>query len=181
MRKLLLGVLLLSSTIVLSQKSEKRQISYDTLTKYTSNHLKLKGAILYDEYISKDGSLYKVGDTIRINKPLSIDKFSFISDRFSQVPATSKIIGNIFIIKNIIVTGFKNTGYELCMTINNPTTSDQILKFENAIENGEIKSRIMSSDDALIELKRYKDKLDLGLITQKEYDEKRTQLSKLIK
>lgn len=181
MRKLLLGVLLLSSTIVLSQKSEKRQISYDTLTKYTSNHLKLKGAILYDEYISKNGSLYKVGDTIKINKPLSNDKFSFISDRFSQVPATSKIIGNIFIIKNIIVTGFKNTGYELCMTINNPNTSDQILKFENAIENGEIKSRIMSSDDALIELKRYKDKLDLGLITQKEYDEKRTQLSKLIK
>jgi hypothetical protein len=181
MRKLLLGVLLLSSAIVLSQKSEKRQISYDTLTKYTSNHLKLKGAILYDEYISKDGSLYKVGDTIKINKPLSIDKFSFISDRFSQVPATSKIIGNLFIIKNIIVTGFKNTGYELCMTINNPITSDQILKFENAIENGEIKSRIMSSDDALIELKRYKDKLDLGLITQKEYDEKRTQLSKLIK
>lgn len=181
MRKLLLVVLLLSSTIVLSQKSEKRQISYDTLTKYTSNHLKLKGAILYDEYISKDGSLYKVGDTIKINKPLSNDKFSFISDRFSQVPATSKIIGNIFIIKNIIVTGFKNTGYELCMTINNPNTSDQILKFENAIENGEIKSRIMSSDDALIQLKRYKDKLDLGLITQKEYDEKRTQLSKLIK
>jgi hypothetical protein len=55
------------------------------------------------------------------------------------------------------------------------------LKFESAIENGEIKSKKMSSDDALTELKRYKDKLDLGLITQKEYDEKKTELSKLIK
>ncbi|MEN9326163.1 MAG: hypothetical protein RI943_584, partial [Bacteroidota bacterium] len=63
----------------------------------------------------------------------------------------------------------------------NPTSSDQILKFESAIENGEIKSKKMSSDDALTELKRYKDKLDLGLITQKEYDEKKTELSKLIK
>ena len=80
-----------------------------------------------------------------------------------------------------MVTGFKNTGYELCMTINNALISDQILKFESAIANSEIKSKIMSSDDALIELKRYKDKLDLGLITQKEYDEKRTELSKFIK
>lgn len=172
---------MLTSSIVLSQKNEKRQISYDTLTKYSNNHLKLKGSILYDAYTSKDGNLYKVGDTIKINKPSSNDKFSFIFDRFSQVPATSKIIGNLFIIRNIIVIGFKNAGYELCMTINNPMTPDQILKFESAIENGEIKSKVMSSDDALIELKRYKDKFDLGIITEKEYDEKRTQLSKLIK
>lgn len=172
---------MLISSIGLSQNNEKRQISYDTLTKYSNNHLKLKGAIIYDEYISKDGSSYKVGDTIKINKPLSNNKFSFINDRFSQIPATSKIIGSLFVIKNIIVTGFKNTGYELCVTINNPITSDQILKFENAIESGEIKSKIMSSEDALIELKRYKDKLDLGLITQKEYQEKKTQFSKLIK
>ena len=36
------------------------------------------------------------------------------------------------VIKNILVIGFKNTGYELCMTINNPTIPDNILKFENA-------------------------------------------------
>ena len=92
-----------------------------------------------------------------------------------------KYLETFFFIKNIIVTGFKNTGYELCMTINNPTTSDQILKFESAIEKGEIKSKKMSSDEALTELKRFKDKLDLGLITQKEYDDKKAELSKLIK
>ena len=83
---------MLTSSMVISQKNEKRQISYDTLTKYSNNHLKLKGAIIYDEYISKDGSLFKAGDTIKINKPLSNDKFSFIIDRFTQVPATPKNI-----------------------------------------------------------------------------------------
>ena len=181
MKKILLGILVLTSLIGFSQKNVVRQISYDTLTKYSQNQLKLKGTIIYDEYISKDGSLYKTGDTIKISKPSLNDKYAFINDRFTQAPATSKISGNVFIIKNIIVAGFKNTGYELCMTIYNPTSSDQILKFESAIENGEIKSKKMSSDDALTELKRYKDKLDLGLITQKEYDEKKTELSKLIK
>lgn len=180
-RKLLLVVLSLSSIIGWSQRSEKKQISYDTLTKYSNNRLKLKGSIMHDEYISKDGSLYKVGDTIKINKPLSNDKFSFISDRFTQISATSKIIGVPFIIKNIMVIGFKNTGYELCMILKNPMIPDQVLKFESAIENREIKSKIMSSEDALIDLKKYKDKLDLGLISQKEYDDIKTQLSKFIK
>jgi hypothetical protein len=80
MRKLLLGAILLFSTLGFSQ----RQISYDTINKYSVNHLKLKGSIVYDEYLSKDNFLYKVGDTIKVNKPVSGDKFSFISDRFTQ-------------------------------------------------------------------------------------------------
>lgn len=181
MKKLLLGLMLLFCVLTFAQENVKRRISYDTISKYTINHLKLKGAILYDEYVSKDGSLYKIGDTIKINKPLSNGKFTFITDRFSLLPAESKLIGSLMIIKNIIVVGFKSSGYELCMTINNAVTTDQSLKFEIAMENGEIKSKTNSSDDALIELKRFKDKLDLGLISQKEFNDKRSELSKFIK
>lgn len=39
----------------------------------------------------------------------------------------------------------------------------------------------MSSDEALSELKRYKDKLDLGLISQEEFDKKKEELAKFIK
>lgn len=180
MKKKLLGILLFTSFINFSQQNGTRQISYDTLSKYSINKLKLKGAILFDEYLSKDGTLYKLGDSIKINKPSSNEKYTFIVDRFTQVEATSKISNSLFIIKNIIVTGFKNTGYELCMTIKNPSVPEQILKLESAIENNEIKSKKLSSDEALIELKKYKDKLDLGLISQKEYDDKKVELSKLI-
>jgi hypothetical protein len=39
----------------------------------------------------------------------------------------------------------------------------------------------MTSDDALAELKKAKDKLDLGLITQEDYDKLKAELSKYIK
>jgi hypothetical protein len=178
MKKITLATLLLFCFLGFSQA---RQISYDTINKYSNNHLKLKGSIVYEEYLSKDGFLYKVGDAIKINKPVNGDKFSFITDRFSQVQASSLMIGKDMVIKNIIVTGFKNTGYELCMTINNPVTADYILKFESALSYGEITSKGMTSDDALSELKKAKDKLDLGLISKEEYEAKKTELVKFIK
>ncbi len=39
----------------------------------------------------------------------------------------------------------------------------------------------MTSDEALAELKKTKDKLDLGLITQEEYDKKKAELTPFIK
>jgi hypothetical protein len=53
--------------------------------------------------------------------------------------------------------------------------------FENALETGEVKGFGMSSDDALAELKKAKDKLDLGIITQGAYDTLKTDLLKYIK
>jgi hypothetical protein len=178
MKKIVFGLLMLVS---FSNYGQMRQISYDTIQKYSDQKLKLKGSIVYDEYLSKEGFLYKVGDVIKINKPTSGDKFSFITDRFNQLQASSVITGKDMVIKNILVIGFKNTGYELCMTINNSTIPDNILKFESAISYGEIKPKGMTSDDALNELKRAKDKLDLGLISKEEYEVKRLELIKFIK
>ncbi len=178
MKKIILGLLMLLGLLSFGQS---RQISYDTLSKYSNNNLKIKGSIIYDEYLSKDGYLYKVGDTIKINKPESGGVFSFITDRFSQKQGTSVMNGKEMIIKNIIVTGFKNTGYELCMTINNPLTSEYILKFESAINSREIISEVINSDYALSELKKAKDKLDLGIITKEEYEVIRAKLIKFIK
>lgn len=178
MKKIVSVLLMLVSVLSFGQA---RQMSYDTIQKYSNNHLKLKGSIIYDEYLSKDGYLYKVGDAIKINKPIAGDKFSFVTDRFSQIQASSMMIGKDMVIKNIIVTGFKNTGYELCMTINNPMTAEYILKFESAINSREIMSKGMTSDEALIELKKTKDKLDLGLISNEEFEAKKTELVKFIK
>ena len=55
------------------------------------------------------------------------------------------------------------------------------LKF--ALQFGELinPKAAMTSDQALSELKRAKDKLDLGLITQEHFDSLRTVLSKYIR
>jgi len=49
---------------------------------------------------------------------------------------------------------------------------------EDAIQSGEVQSSGMSSDKALSELKKAKDKLDLGLINQQEFDKLKSNLSK---
>ena len=49
------------------------------------------------------------------------------------------------------------------------------------MSTGEIKGFGKTSDEALTELKKAKDKLDLGLITQEEFDKLKAELSKYIK
>ncbi len=179
MKKIILGTLLLLSLVSYAQV---RQMSYDTIEKYTKNRLKFKGlSIVYDEYLSKDGFLYKVGDDIKISKPVSGDKFSFITDRWTQSQAPSTMIGKDMVIKNIMLIGNKNSGYELCMTIKSKMAEELILKFESAIKFEEIKPKGMTSDEALSELKKTKDKLDLGLISKEDYEVKKIELIKFIK
>ena len=55
------------------------------------------------------------------------------------------------------------------------------LNFKNALSTGEVKGFGKTSDEALSELKKAKDKLDLGLITQEEFDRLKQELSKYIK
>jgi hypothetical protein len=59
--------------------------------------------------------------------------------------------------------------------------SNYTITFENAVETGELKSFGKTSDEALAELKKAKDKLDLGLITQEDYDKIKADLVKYIK
>lgn len=65
----------------------------------------------------------------------------------------------------------------------NPSMDITVLDLKFALEYGELinPKAGMTSDQALAELKRAKDKLDLGLITQQHFDSLRTVLSKLIK
>ena len=84
--------------------------------------------------------------------------------------------------KKIRVGGSKRSGWKVSFQTKGFTFIDNyFLNIEDAIKSGEVDSGVMSSDEALSELKKAKDKLDLGLITQEEFNEIRTKLSKLIK
>ena len=53
--------------------------------------------------------------------------------------------------------------------------------FERALSCGEIVGQGMTNDKALIELKKWKDKLDLDIITKEEYENKKLELIQYIK
>jgi len=59
--------------------------------------------------------------------------------------------------------------------------SNYTIQFENALSPDEVKGFGMTSDEALAELKKAKDKLDLGIITQEEFNVLRSELAPLIK
>lgn len=71
----------------------------------------------------------------------------------------------------------------LTLILENPGLNITVLDLISALKFKELinPKASLTSDQALVELKKAKDKLDLGLITQTEYETLKAELSKLIK
>jgi len=139
----------------------------------------------YVSYVGSDGAVYRIGDKIRIGVPSSNKSFAFIwvgDGLFAPMtPLYAVSSGQESEIKRIFVVGSKRTGYSVSMRTKGFGLSNYTIQFENALATGEIKGFGMSSDDALAELKKAKDKLDLGLISQEQFDQIKAEMTKYIK
>jgi hypothetical protein len=187
---LLLGITLyclITFNYSFSQNFEKLEAEsqlYPQL-KYTElSSIKSRGEIA--SYIGSDGQLYKIGDTLKIGFPSSNNKFSFITMGdgvfLPIINLDVSASGQKTEITKISIFGSKRTGFSIGFrTKGAGSVSNYNIQFENALSNGEIKGLGISSDDALNQLKKAKDKLDLGLITQEEFDKLKLELRKYIK
>jgi beta-lactam-binding protein with PASTA domain len=140
----------------------------------------------FTSYESKDGSVYKIGDKITIGVPSSNKTFAFITEGDGVLLPITQLLasasGQQVEIKRIDVGGTKRTGFYASLRCKGLTgLSNYSVQLENAISVGEVKSFGMTSDEALAELKKAKDKLDLEIITQEEYDKIKADLMKYIK
>ena len=122
-----------------------------TYEQLQNSEKRIKGTFTY--YTTKEGVTYKVGDTLKLGTPSTNKTFTYIQmvDVMGTMYPVSAAVSNYFI------------------------------SLENAILYGEVNTGVMTSDEALSELKKSKDKFDLGLISEEEYNEKKKELSKLIK
>lgn len=140
----------------------------------------------FTSYIAKDGAVYKIGDKIKIGVPSSNKTFAYITEGDGIVLPITQLLasasGQSAAIKRIDIGGSKRTGFYISMRCKGLTgLSNYSVQLENAIETGEVKSFGMTSDEALTELKKAKDKLELDLITQKEYDSLKVEYKRFIK
>jgi hypothetical protein len=140
----------------------------------------------YTSYVGSDGGVYNIGDRIKIGVPSSNKTFAFISQGDGLLmpiePLLASASGTETEIKKIFVTGNKRTGFSVTMRTKGVTgLLNYTIQFENALSTGEIKGSGMTSDEALEALKKAKDKLDLGIITQEEYDKIKADLTPFIK
>ena len=140
----------------------------------------------YTSYVGSDGGIYKIGDRIKIGVHSSNKTFAFIwmgdgiLTPLQPLPAAQS--GTETEIKKIFISGNKRTGYSVSMRTKGVIgLLNYTIQFENAMSTGEIKGTGITSDEALAELKKAKDKLDLGLITQEEYEKKKAELTPFIK
>lgn len=166
-------------TLISLNISFSQEVKYTELSSITS-----RGEIT--SYVGSDGAVYKVGDKLKIGVPSSNKTFAFITEGDGFIiPITNLSVSNSgqeTEIKSIWIVGSKRVGYSVSFrTKGQIALSNYSIQFENALSNGEIKGFGMSSDDALNQLKKAKDKLDLGIITQEEFDKLKSELIKFIK
>lgn len=140
----------------------------------------------FQTYISKNGESYSVGDTIHIAAPSGVNgKFVYLQkmDIMGTVYVVgAEATGTNAVIKKIRAGGTARSGWKIGFQTQGMTAIDNyFLYIEDAIASGEVKGKGMTSDAALAELKKAKDKLDLQLITQDEYDRIKAELVKYIK
>jgi len=135
------------------------------------------------EYVASDGSVWKVGQRVTFGNATGARVFNYISmgDGVMSVPqaAPAGWGGKEAEIKKIRVSGSKRLGWTLWVTCKGPMQPFNI-DIEKAIEVGEVVTDGYTSDKALEELKKAKDKLDLGLITLEEFEARKAELSKYI-
>jgi len=161
-------------------------------------------------YVASDGVTYKIGSTITYGYPtngkyylyfkdvtgswvntLAEDENASASDRAVSQERAERVenrAGGVATIKKIQcvpVDGFNKmtSGCKIYLVLNRGGLA--CTNFEEAIATREIVVKAnpddVASEAALQELKKWKEKLDLQIITQEEYDAKKAELMKLIK
>lgn len=161
-------------------------------------------------YVASDGVTYRVGSTITYGYPtngkyyvyfkdvtgsimssLGEDENASSADKRANQEAAERVenrAGGVATIKKIQcfpVDPFnrKTSGCKIYLVLNRGGLA--CTNFEEAIATKEIVTKAnpedVASEAALEELKRWKEKLDLQIITQEEYDAKKAELMKKIK
>ena len=144
------------------------------------------------QYTASNGSIIKMGDKFRISRPeggaktfVSIQNKPTVMDMLgnsSFVSAVNTSMSNTEItIKLLYIAGTRKLGFKTMAELATCGTCNNLLvDIELAIETKEIRTNGMTSDDAMALLKKEKEKLELGIISQKEFDDKKAELIKYI-
>ncbi|WP_289054478.1 hypothetical protein [Carboxylicivirga marina] len=166
-----IGCIVLAANVFSQKKATYKQVGSK----------EVKGKI--SEYISENGTTFQVGDTLKVGVPFRNNQFSYLMDKTmaylgEAVYLSPQSVGEMCVIKSM-----KTSQRNLYVTTYGEGESKALIisNFEEAFTSGEIEvPNLMNSDLALKELKKAKEKLDLELISQEEYNALKIELMKYI-
>ena len=137
-----------------------------------------------DSYQAKNGQVFNIGDKITIGQPAkSNDTYLNVAmnDLGTLRTLGISVKGFESEIKKFKVQGAKRTGfYVIAVTKSRDGLSNFWIAIEDAIKEGEIETTGLNREDAIAKLKETKDLLDLGMITQEEYEKVKKELTPII-
>ncbi len=194
--------------IVLSLCASAQIVTYQDIVNHVSakDLTGRKGGDNITAYTASDGVTYKPGSTITYGYPTNGKYYVYFRDVTSSIlgslsedeyttaaqsAANQEIYervenrsGGVATIKKIQCLPVdpynrNNCGCKIYLVLNRGGLA--CTNFEEAIAVGEIQTKMNDSDAAIQELKKWKEKLDLQIITQEEYDAKKAELMKFIK
>lgn len=138
---------------------------------------------LIEKYTASDGSTWEVGQTVTFGVTSGNGVFTYVylgdGVMTAVTPAMAGWGGKTAEIKKIQYIGNNKNGRNIWVICKGPGQPFRI-DLEMALKTGEVATDGYTSEKALDELKRAKDKLDLGLITQEEFDKLKAELAKYI-
>jgi hypothetical protein len=138
----------------------------------------------FNEYIASNGEAFKIGSTITINQPSGkSNTYQYI---LKDVIGSSYPVGTDQnglsgeIIKFRIYGVSKKAGWEAVAVIKPGDGFRYQVEIEQALLFEEIKSSILTREQAIAKLKEAKELLDLEMMSQEEYDKLKAELSPII-
>lgn len=135
----------------------------------------------YKSYVSKDSIVFKINEIIKIGKPSEGKfKYIFIFQSIGYLPMSvseNYLLDGECTIVAISIAGTKSKGFLPYIQIRNRKGMFFSIDIENAISRGEI-ATTLDENEVLELLKKEKEKLDLGIITQDQFEKRKAELLK---
>lgn len=138
----------------------------------------------FTAYVASDNYTYKLEDTIRLGNPSSVEIFNFINRTINENFLTLEKAGSEYSGISAVISEIKvknSICYVKAISKNRLGTIEFIIEIEKAIQQNEMIAKGMTSTKAMLELKKAKEKLDLELISQAEYDAIKVELARFLK
>ena len=144
-----------------------------TVSTSTSNRInkKRKHGIWFDiSYLNEENK-----NRFKVNRKSKI----YSDNKLVTIYTTGELI-EYFEKWNFIYEGSTNENQVIAYQFGNINVNTEILSFRNGNIDGGKKKKLTSMDEAILQIKKLKELLDLGIISQDEYDLKSDELKKII-
>ena len=160
--------------------SAQTEIKFEDLNGLTS---KPKASEL-KKYIASNGEVFEIGGNVNFNEPSGkSNTYQYITKQvLTEVYPVDTYSNNeeVKILKFRIV-GTKRSGFKVFLITNSKDGAWRyIVDTEQSLIANEIKSNILSREEAIAKLKEAKDLLDLEMMSQEDYDKIKAELTPII-